>query len=286
MRSAYELVEAHRLRVSPLPQSPAVIEFVGIPGSGKTTIARALLSALDEAGVSVRYETNIFNWTTSTSDYQLRRRWRRLLVDNAFIAAVRNPALYISMLRFALSIRPFTFKNVQYGWLILGWVRRTSTSISSTGTVNTVNVQDEGALHLLTRLAMYGDRYSESALRSIASQLGTILPRILVFVESSDIARTVRRQAARQGLLPHDKLRLRRNGMLSPEEAVALRQRHQQTVKSIAVQLQGMMPDRVIQRVNDDTPIQDHAAAVLDALPQNWCRTADSTEVAHAALPS
>ncbi|MCC6907832.1 MAG: hypothetical protein IT430_07830 [Phycisphaerales bacterium] len=286
MRSAYELVEAHRLRVSPLPQSPAVIEFVGIPGSGKTTIARALLSALDEAGVSVRYETNIFNWTTSTSDYQLRRRWRRLLVDNAFIAAVRNPALYFSMLRFALSIRPFTFKNVQYGWLILGWVRRTSTSISSTGTVNTVNVQDEGALHLLTRLAMYGDRYSESALRSIASQLAVALPRIMVVVSPICIETAVTRYVLRKGLSLADSLRICRNGALTFEEAVALRRRHQEAVKAIAMRLHESMPGRLIQCLNDDTPIQDHAAAILDALPRGWCRGADSTEVAHAASPS
>lgn len=84
------------------------IEFVGLPGAGKSTISRELLAALAQRGikaVSVKDDMNA-NWRTGGDFRKLLRRMFFYLVY-----VVRHADLVMQMLRYVLRTRPFSMSD-------------------------------------------------------------------------------------------------------------------------------------------------------------------------------
>jgi thymidylate kinase len=75
-----------------------VVEFLGLPGAGKSTVARALVAALQAEGIAVRTTDDFVAWLARQS----RLRKLAILVRNGSWAGRQ----LWSALRFGLSLRP------------------------------------------------------------------------------------------------------------------------------------------------------------------------------------
>ena len=75
-----------------------VVQFLGLPGAGKSTVATALVAALQAEGIAVRTTDDFVAWLARQS----RRRKLAILMSNWFWAGRQ----LWSALRFGLSLRP------------------------------------------------------------------------------------------------------------------------------------------------------------------------------------
>jgi hypothetical protein len=88
-----------------------VVEFVGMPGAGKTTISSIVVDELRQQGYICPMLAELDPWLTARGIGRLppRNRLTRLMLHSKLsylVAACRHPVLYASALRHALSVRP------------------------------------------------------------------------------------------------------------------------------------------------------------------------------------
>jgi thymidylate kinase len=162
-----------------------LLEFVGLPGAGKTTVAARLVSCLRARGITCA------DRRTGGNPRDAFRRLRRA----AFL--VRNANLAFSSLRFAASVWPVSLARLTHAARLAGWARQLRVYA---GSEVDVVVLDQGPVQDAWSMTVPGELWDDAALRVAVRRLveSTNIPRAYVYV-SVDADTAVDRLRQRRG---------------------------------------------------------------------------------------
>jgi len=152
-------------------REPLLLEFVGLPGAGKTAVAARVVAELRARGITC-------------AERRGRRHGKggkgRRLVQRA-TSLVRHYELTLSSLRFAAGVRPLRLTPVSRAFRVAGWARQLHAYAASD--VEAV-VLDQGPLQDLWSLTVPGRSWNEGAARAAVRHLMQVtrMPRVLVYV--------------------------------------------------------------------------------------------------------
>lgn len=151
---------------------PLILEFVGLPGAGKTSVAERLIALLRSRGVACADRQLVFPGSPSRAV-----RYARLA---AF--AARHPRILLSSLAYALTVRPVTSERLRCALTLLIWAHRLK--LPRTRRFPLVLLH-EGLVHNAWCVLLRGELRSETvqraAVRSALSCIG--LPFAFVYLD-------------------------------------------------------------------------------------------------------
>jgi thymidylate kinase len=230
-------------RRQPRRAGPLVLEFIGLPGAGKTTIAARLLSELRARGLTCT-ERRGRGARASRALNGMRRA--------AFL--LRNRALLTGSLRFAARVRPISLGRLARGMKLSTWARQLrSYAVSDVDVV----VLDQGPVQDAWSVTVPANAWDEAAMRAIVGPLvqTTGVSRAFVYV-TVDIETALQRLRQRRGVSS-------RFDHLSADVARAWLVRYERSLSSIA-QYAIIAADAPVVRVDGNTPIEAQCRQVAD----------------------
>ena len=222
---------------------PLVLEFVGLPGAGKTTIAARLLSELRARGLTC----------TERRDRDARRgRALHHLRRAAFL--LRNPKLVTGSLRFAARARPISFGRLARAIKLTTWARALR---SYAGSEVEVVVLDQGPVQDAWSVTVPATVWDEAAMRAIVGPLVQTIgvSRAFVYV-TVDIDTALQRLRQRRGVSS-------RFDHLSADVARGWLVRYERSLSSIA-EYAIIAADAPVVRVDGNMPIEEQCRQVAD----------------------
>ena len=137
---------------------PFVLEFLGLPGAGKTAVAAKLVADLRARGVPCAERRAPRN----PSEQMWQGRARRVA------ALVRDHELIAASLRFAASVRPRSLDRLARALRLSGWARQYR-SYATSGVE--LIVLDQGPLQDVWSLTVPGRRWDEPAMREVVRRI-------------------------------------------------------------------------------------------------------------------
>ena len=188
-----------------------MIEFMGLLGSGKSTIARALAQRLHERGRRCQMLPRIDDWIACNRQRLARHAPARAALERVKplaigLHAATCPGLYAQALALVAACRPLhPAARLHRATRLLGWARQTHGLEQHDG--HDLLLLDEGIMHHLWPIVMYDGTVREQALAATARRLALDPPRLIVHVRAEpDTA--LARLRERAGLGPDDPVRL------------------------------------------------------------------------------
>jgi thymidylate kinase len=174
---------------------PFLLEFVGLPGAGKTAVAARLVSQLRARGTTCaerRRQRDRHGGTT-------RRRIRRA------VFLLRNHELTQASLRFAASVRPVSLTRLARALRLSGWARQLQSYAASD--VDVV-VLDQGPVQDAWSITVPGGSWGEAAMRAAVGRVmqATQMPRAFVYVDVDTETASERLRLRRGGSSRFDRL--------------------------------------------------------------------------------
>ena len=168
-------------------REPLLLEFVGLPGAGKTAVAARVVSELRARGITCAERRG----RRGGKGAKGRRLFQRAT------SLVRNYDLTLSSLRFAAGVRPLRLTPLSRAFRLAGWARQLHAYAASD--VEAV-VLDQGPLQDLWSLTVPGRSWNEAAARAAVRHLMQVtrMPRVLVYV-NVDIETAAERLRQRGG---------------------------------------------------------------------------------------
>ena len=149
-----------------------ILEFVGLPGAGKTSVAERLIPRLRSRGIACADRQLVFPGSPSRAV-----RYAKLA---AF--AARHPRILLSSLAYALAVLPVTFERMRSALTLLIWAHRLK--LPRTRRFSLVLLH-EGLVHnawcVLLRGGLRSETVQRAALRNALSCIG--LPFAFVYLD-------------------------------------------------------------------------------------------------------
>ncbi len=149
-----------------------ILEFVGLPGAGKTSVAEQLIPLLRSRGIACADRQLVFPGSPSRAV-----RYAKLA---AF--AARHPRILLSTLAYALAVRPVTSERMRCALTLLIWAHRLK--MPRTRRFSLVLLH-EGLVHnawcVLLRGTLWSDNAQRAAVRNALSCVG--LPFAFVYLD-------------------------------------------------------------------------------------------------------
>jgi thymidylate kinase len=152
-----------------------VVEFLGLPGAGKSTVATKLVAALQAEGIAVRTTDDFVAWLARQS----RRRKLAILIGN-WLWAGRQ---LWSALRFGLSLRPlagFSLSRI----IMVPFINCCFEAYRAQDRA-TVLIMDQANMQLVWSVGAYGDRYDAHLLHALSRIARGRSPTIFAFISAS-----------------------------------------------------------------------------------------------------
>lgn len=242
---------------------PFVLEFIGLPGAGKTAMAARLVSELRARGITyVERRT-----PRRPGDRTIVRRIRRVA------ALLRERRFTLASLRFAASVRPLSLGRLVRALRLTGWARQFH-SYATSGV--DVVVLDQGPLQDVWSLTVPSRRWNEPAMQAIVRRLlhTPRLGRALVYVDV-DVETAAERLHRRRGSRS-------RFDRLSPAQMRAWLDTYERALTSV-FEYAGQVTKAPCLRVDGTLPVDEVARNVARFLDDVLPATADGLSPAPIA---
>ncbi|MEX0885396.1 MAG: hypothetical protein WD009_03055 [Phycisphaeraceae bacterium] len=206
-----------------------IIEFMGLLGGGKSTVARGLADRLERRGYTCRMRPRIDDWILRSDRLRrvhepaATRVHERLKPAALALDAATHPRVYASVLALTATCRPLNAgERLNRARRLLGWARQTR-ALGRLAPDDAL-ILDEGLMHHLWPIIMIGGAYRDRVLQAAARALARQPRRIIVRVRT-DPDTALARIRCRAGLGPEEPCRLWLHHRATPAEARALMHR-------------------------------------------------------------
>lgn len=148
---------------------PLIVEFTGLPGAGKTTIAREL--------------QRLFPVSTTTSSLEDRRLDGRIWGGHHVLLPRRRSELKAALhaARLAFAARPLTLERLKFAALIAGAPRRLFRALASSNPH--VVILDQWILQFVWSICAFSRQHNHGAARRVAQFACGEPQRVVVFVD-------------------------------------------------------------------------------------------------------
>ncbi len=243
-----------------------VVEFVGLPGCGKTTVANQLLPLLSARGVRCRGRRSA------------HQPWKRRLRTYASTAAfhLRHPGSATASVARALSLSPLELQRLPHALRMAGWSRHLKQPVI--GNYDLI-VLDQGIVQDAWSLALGASAEQDKYLRrSIQASVGDAAVNLAYVYFDIDIDLAVERIRARaSGTSRFDRMR--------DNEALEMLHKHRGDLErcfTLAVEATGARSCHIDASSSLDETNQQVLEFVLDALaPQRRATTSSASKQSH-----
>ena len=166
---------------------PIVVEFVGMMGSGKSTITRLVLDELNRRGYQCPSQKKIVSWMAQSGFSNLpisSRILEKLCYYSKFsylISALRYPLVALKSYRFAFSVSPQNRNSWQASRSSMNWMGIFNKYIRNSS--YDAVVLEEGAIQYTLQIPLFGEQYSSNAQKQLISSLLTNKNHLVVFLK-------------------------------------------------------------------------------------------------------
>jgi hypothetical protein len=258
-----------------------VVEFVGMPGAGKTTISAAVIEELRTQGFTCPTDQELVPWRTTWGVGRFPPRgWLARLIRHSklfyLVAPVRHPLLFLSALHHVLNVRPLNRDSLRAMRGPMAFMEL-STKMAGYDNFDFV-IFDEGMVQSTCVISQWGDSCSPKALSRHAGSLIKNRDRYLIILAktSPDLAlKRIRERAA----ICHSQ------GMQSwqyedhPEEIQARKAiQYNQTFNCVGESLEALIPESVLE-LDCSEDANENANKVVKFLKHAAVRLAEQHDV-------
>jgi thymidylate kinase len=169
--------------------NPVIVEFFGLPASGKSTLCKGLENRLAKEGIPTSNITlKIINQKGTYEGYIF-------MIGYAILTMIRCPRISLRLLQLIHDTNQRCLKDIIRLWLYSLFVH---TSFRKCKNKEGIHHFDQGVYQLLWSIALTADSIDKSILQSILSEFPTPKNHIIVFVDI-DVEVSMERLAARDG---------------------------------------------------------------------------------------
>jgi thymidylate kinase len=191
---------AHQQQI--LRSRPIVIEFVGMMGSGKSTITSLVIEELHRRGHKCPSQKQIVSWmnksgfNNSPQSPGILEKLKYYSTASYLFAALQFPVVAFKSYRYALSVQPQNLESWQVSRYPMNWME-----ILKKNTRNTpydVIVFEEATLQYVNCVPLYAKQFSRRAQKDLISRLIAKENHVVVFTKiDADMAlKRIKRRAA------------------------------------------------------------------------------------------
>lgn len=250
-------------------ESSNVIEFIGMMGAGKSTIARNVQNLCIEAGFN---SSDIKDIEKSFENYlSVRSGFFDRLINrfkwSFFYSFVKYPKVSFYSLINALCMRPVnrtSIKRVVFICRYLGFVNYYNKLISNN--CNEVLIYEEAVLHGgLTLQLMYGYSFNQRVCRCLIKSLLDVFDRNIVYVKSDPIV-ALKRNRLRNLFNDETPMNLYRYSSATPKEAEDLYIHYSTVLDFIADVCKEHCPKRFIEVDSNLNSPEENARYIFDRI--------------------
>ncbi|HEY9675245.1 MAG TPA: hypothetical protein V6D11_27635 [Waterburya sp.] len=166
---------------------PIVVEFVGMMGSGKSTITRLVLDELNRRGYQCPSQKKIVSWMAKSGFNNLPVSLgilQKLCYYSKFsylISALQFPLVAFKAYHFALSVSPQNRNSWQASRSSMNWMGIFNKYIRNSP--YDAVVLEEGAIQYTLQIPLFGEQYSDNAQKQLISSLLTNQNHLVVFLK-------------------------------------------------------------------------------------------------------
>lgn len=235
-----------------------VIEFIGLPGAGKTTIAQNAIESLTTDGY------RCFGLSTLDKPESAEKAKGGFLskfrsLKQFAIACVRYRQIACDAFMYTMQMKPFSFINLRRFFVLIARLRFMVTLMKDD---YDFIILDQGLLQYIWSIAVTGERPKND--KYLARLLKGILDEIPLFVIMVDIET----EMAVERLVNRPTMRSRFDHM-SPSKAQVLLSKHKEIFTQI-VDSAGKFQKTGYLNVNGSQPIKQNVGLIVPVIEQTW----------------
>lgn len=166
---------------------PIVVEFVGMMGSGKSTITRLVLDELNRRGYQCPTQKKIVSWMAKSGFSNLPVSpgiLEKLCYYSKFsylISALQFPLVALKAYNFAFSVSPQNRNSWQASRSSMNW-RGIFNKYIRNSPYDAV-VLEEGAIQYTLQIPIFGEQYSSNAQKQLISSLLANKNHLVIFLK-------------------------------------------------------------------------------------------------------
>lgn len=249
---------------------PIVVEFVGMMGSGKSTITRLVLDELNRRGYQCPSQKKIVSWMAKSGFSNLPVSpgiLEKLCYYSKFsylISALRFPLVALKAYQFAFSVSPQNRNSWQSSRSPMNWMGIFNKYIYIRNSPYDAVVLEEGAIQYTLQIPLFGEQYSSNAQKQLISSLLINQNHLVIFlkIDAETAMKRIQGRAAashQQGMLAWQfENETEGEQMRRANQAVSL-------FESLVKPLRELVPHSLIELDTLKEP-QENAALVVDSI--------------------
>ncbi|QQK80445.1 AAA family ATPase [Salicibibacter cibi] len=231
---------------------PHIYEFIGMPGSGKTTVAGHVINHLKADGYSVPSIKEIIKVRT----FKLNRPSQLIKYISFFFFCLVNVLLFYKVLTFSSSVKPRNTESYIYSIVLMRHLYYIRTLKKKN---YDIIIMDEGTLQYVWSIVLSGDSFSKARLTKLVRALSKKNDVNLLFMsfDAKSAADRVKKRNLKSG----------RINLLSSQKLESLLTYHQKSMDIILENINQIKPS--LKRIKGGKPINEKVHTVLNIVEFN-----------------